>query len=73
MAAKSKCVSYKRTKTVTLKAAGILNIEDDGNIILCTEDGDKELKTLLSDFQGAVIELSATLKDVDDLPLPDEG
>ena len=71
MAAKSKCVSYKRTKTTSLKAAGILNIEDNG-IFLCTEDGDKELKVLLSDFQGAAVQLSATVKDIDELPLPDE-
>lgn len=71
MAAKSKCVSYRRTKTTSLKAAGILNIEDD-NIFLCTEEGDKQLKVLLSDFQGATVEISATVKDIDDLPIPDE-
>lgn len=70
MAAKSKCVSYKKTITTALKTAGILNIDDGGEIFICTEQGDKELHTLLSDFQGAPIELSVTVKDIADLPDP---
>lgn len=62
MAGKSKSVSYKRTTSTALKAAGILNIDDDGTMFLCTEDGDKKLSTLFSDFQGAVIELSVGVK-----------
>lgn len=72
MATKSKCVSYKRTVTTTLKTAGILNIEDNGEIFISTEQGDKELHSLIADFQGAVIELSVTVKDIHDLADPSE-
>lgn len=71
MAAKSKSVNYKRTVTTSLKAAGYVDIEDDG-IYLDTDDGMKDFKKLLSDFQGAVVELSVTVKDVSDLPDPSE-
>ena len=72
MAGKSKSVSYRRTVTTALKVAGFLDIEDDG-IYLGTEDGDnKKLSVLLSDFQGAPVELSVTVKQVDDLPDPSE-
>lgn len=72
MAGKSKSVSYKRTISTSLKAAGILNINDDGTMFLCTEDGDKALTTLFSDFQGAVIQLSMGIKQIEDLPDPSE-
>lgn len=70
--AKSKAVSYKRTTTTALKAVGVLDIEEDG-ILLGTDDGDmKKLSALLADFQGAAIQLSVTIKDIDDLPDPSE-
>lgn len=72
MAGKSKSVVYRRASSVSLKTAGILNIEDDGNIIIGTDDGDKKLSTLLSNFQGAAVELSVGFKDVEDLPDPTE-
>lgn len=71
MAAKSKSINYKRTITTSLKAAGYIDIEDDG-IYLDTDDGAKDLKKLLSDFQGAIVELSVTVKDISDLPDPSE-
>ena len=71
MAAKSKSINYKRTITTSLKAAGYIDIEDDG-IYLDTDDGAKDFKKLLSDFQGAVVELSVTVKDISDLPDPSE-
>ena len=71
MAAKSKSVNYKRTITTSLKAAGYINIEDDG-VYLDTDDGMKNFKKLLSDFQGAAVELSVTVKDVSDLPDPSD-
>lgn len=71
--AKSKSVSYKKTTTTALKAVGILDIEEDG-VYLSSEDGyTRKLSTLFSDFQGALVELSITVKDVDDLPDPSEG
>ena len=71
--AKSKSVSYKNTTTTALKAVGILDIEEDG-VYLSSEDGyTRKLSTLFSDFQGAPVELSITVKDVDDLPDPSEG
>lgn len=73
MAGKSKCVSYKRTTTTALKTAGFLNIEDD-EIYIGTEDGDvKALSSLLSAFQGAPVELSVSIKDVEDLPDPTQS
>ena len=70
--AKSKSVSYKKTTTTALKAVGILDIEEDG-IYLSSEDGyTRKLNALFSDFQGAPVELSNSVKDVDDLPDPSE-
>ena len=73
MAGKSKCVNYKRTTTTSLKVAGYVDIQEDGNVFLGTQDGDmKKLSTLLSDFQGAAVELSVNLKNIEDLPDPTE-
>ena len=70
--AKSKSVSYKKTTPTALKAVGILDIEEDG-IYLSSEDGyTRKLNALFSDFQGAPVELSISVKDVDDLPDPSE-
>lgn len=70
--AKAKSVSYKKTTTTALKAAGILDIEED-DIFLSSEDGyTRKLSTLFSDFQGAPVELSITVKDIDDLPDPSD-
>jgi hypothetical protein len=36
MAGKSKCVNYKRTTTTSLKVAGYVDIQEDGNVFLGT-------------------------------------
>ena len=70
--AKAKSVSYKRTTTTALKAAGYIEIDENGKVVLDTDDGRKNLSTLLSDFQGANVDLSVTVKSIDDLVDPSE-
>ncbi len=62
--------SYKKSTTTRLKAVGCLDIAH-GSII--TDDGERELLALLSDFDGAVVDLSVSVKDEMDLDLPEGG
>lgn len=43
----AQCFSYKETKTTTMKVAGIL---DADAMVIHTDDGERSIKTLLSDF-----------------------
>lgn len=59
--------SYKKATTTTLKACGIIDIEK-GTIEI---DGtDKKIMSLLSDFNGATIELVAKVKAEEELEEP---
>ncbi len=52
---------YSETCTITLN--GVLNIEDNGSIIVEVEDiGNVDLKDALSKLNGEVVSISAKLK-----------
>lgn len=52
---------YSETCTIALN--GVLNIEDNGSIIVEVEDiGDVDLKDALSKLNGEVVSISAKLK-----------
>lgn len=64
--AKAKNPSYKKSTTTTLKAVGFLDsksssIEIDGNFIA--------LSTLLSDFDGELVEFQMKVKEDEELDL----
>lgn len=58
---------YKKVITTNMKVAGIL----DTDIMTVDIDGEeKKLSTLLSDFNGAPVELNIKLKDEEELDEP---
>ena len=64
------CFSYKRSTTTKLRAVGCIDLEH-GSII--TDDGERGILELLSDFNGATVDLSVTIKDETELDLPEGG
>lgn len=58
---------YERATTTTLKAVGFIDT-DKGIIDIDGEE--KSIATLLSDFNGATIELSVRVKDREELEAP---
>ena len=51
------------SETCTIMLNGILNITDDGNIIVEVEDiGDKNLKDALAKLNGELVSITAKLK-----------
>lgn len=63
-------ISYKKATTTTLKVKGTLDI-DRG--IIDVDGEEKSVLTLLSDFDGAFIEITAKFKDEIDLDEPVES
>ena len=64
------CLTYKRSTTTRLKAVGYLDLEH-GTII--TDDGEIDILESLRDFNGCPIDFSVTLKNEEDLVLPEGG
>lgn len=65
-----KNLQYKKVTTTTLKVGGIL----DANRIVIDVDGvEKDIKTLLSDFDGDCIELNVKVKDELELVEPSDS
>jgi hypothetical protein len=64
--------AYKKVTNTTLKACGILDT-DNGTINV--DDVEKSITTLLSDFNGAYVDLIVKTKDEEELnePVNDEG
>ena len=58
---------YKKTTNTTLKACGTLDVE---NGTIAVDDEEKDIMSLLSDFNGATIELSAKFKEEQELEEP---
>lgn len=58
---------FKEVKTTSMKAAGIL---DADNIIIEVDGEPKDIKTLLSVFNGAPIELNVKVKEESELDEP---
>lgn len=62
--------AYKKTTTTAMKVAGILNTD---NMTVDVDGEEKKLSTLLSDFNGGVIEINIKVKDEEDLDEPTEA
>lgn len=62
--------AYKKTTTTAMKVAGIL---DTDNMTVDVDGEEKKLSTLLSDFNGGVIEINIKVKDEEDLDEPIEA
>lgn len=60
--------SYKQTTNTVLKACGILDT-DNGTITV--DDEEKSINTLLSDFNGAFVELNLKTKNEVELDEPE--
>lgn len=58
---------FKEVKTTSMKAAGIL---DADNMIIEVDGEPKDIKTLLSVFNGASIELNVKVKEESELDEP---
>ena len=61
--------SFRKSTSTSMKCHGTLDLESGS--ILC-DDGDRDLKTILFPFNGAEIDLSATLKTVQELDEPEQ-
>lgn len=62
--------AYKKTVTTAMKVAGIL---DSDNLTVDVDGDEKKLSTLLSDFNGAPIEINIKVKDEEELDEPIEA
>ena len=62
--------AYKKTVTTAMKVAGIL---DSDNLTVDVDGDEKKLSTLLSDFNGAPIEINIKVKDEEELDEPTEA
>lgn len=62
-------IKYNRTTTTTLKVSGFLNVVD-GTIEI---DGEiRKLLSMMSDFDGATVDISVKVKMDDELEVPEE-
>ena len=59
---------YERATTTTLKAVGVV---DTDRGIIDIDGGEKSIAALLSDFNGAIIELSVKVKNKEELEVPE--
>ena len=59
--------TYKRTTTTSMKVAGII---DTDNMTVDVDGEVKKLSTLLSDFNGTVIEINVKVKEENELDEP---
>ena len=59
--------SYKKTITTAMKVAGII---DTDNMTVDVDGEVKKLSTLLSDFNGAGIEINIKVKDDEEIEEP---
>ena len=62
--------AYKKTVTTAMKVVGIL---DSDNLTVDVDGEEKKLSTLLSDFNGAPIEINIKVKDEEELDEPIEA
>ena len=62
--------TYKRTTTTSMKVAGII---DTDNMTVDIDGEVKKLSTLLSDFNGAGIEINVKVKDEEEIAEPVEA
>lgn len=65
-----KNLQYKKVTTTTLKVGGIL---DADRMVIDVDGVEKDIKTLLSDFDGVCIELNIKIKDEMELEEPTDS
>lgn len=65
-----KNLQYKKVTTTTLKVGGFL---DTSRMIVDVDGVEKDIKTLLSDFDGDCIELNVKVKDEMELSEPSDS
>jgi len=65
-----KNLQYKKVTTTTLKVGGIL---DADRIVIDVDGVEKDIKTLLSDFDDQCIELNVKVKDELELLEPSDS
>lgn len=58
---------YKKTETVAMKIAGIV---DTDNMTIDIDGEEKSIATLLSDFNGGCVEINVKTKDETELDEP---
>lgn len=61
--------SFKVTTTKKLKACGMLDLS---NMTIEINGEEKKLETLLTAYDGCVVNLSVDVKDEEELDMPDE-
>ncbi len=59
--------SYKRTETTTMKVSGIIDVD---RMVIDVDGEEKDIRTLLSVFNGGNIELNIKVKTDEDLDEP---
>lgn len=62
--------SYKRTTQTAMKVAGII---DTDKMTIDVDDEDKDLATLLSDFNGSYVEINVKIKNEEELDEPSKS
>lgn len=65
-----KNLQYKKVTTTTLKVCGFL---DANRMVMDVDGAEKDIKTLLSDFDTDCIELSVKVKDEMELSEPSDS
>lgn len=63
----AQCFSYQEKRTTTMKVTGIL---DADAMVIHTDDGERSIKTLLSDFNGAALDFMVKVESKHDLDEP---
>lgn len=63
----AQCFSYQEKRTTTMKVTGIL---DADAMVIHTDDGERSIKTLLSDFNGATLDFMVKVESKHDLDEP---
>lgn len=65
-----KNLQYKKVTTTTLKVCGLLDVN---RMVMDVDGAEKDIKTLLSDFDTDCIELSVKVKDEMELSEPSDS
>lgn len=62
-----KAFTYKETKTTNMKIVGLI---DTDRMVIDVDGIDKDLTTLLSAFNGGIVEIKVTIKEESELDEP---
>ena len=59
--------AYKKTETISMKIVGII---DTDRMTIDVDGNDKNISTLLSDFNGGAVEINVKVKDETEMDEP---